>query len=196
MVLVRKLPRWSFVAFSCALLPPGLIGAEVGVDWRAWRSAPVREWAANVQVAAVPRAGEAFSESVATATGYWAWARQVFTADELADPFVSDPDAEYLDDGVSNLTKYAFGYAPADDCPEARGETTALGDHWFFHFVRPTDVSDVEFRVEVSTDLVNWTSEGVTLEPIAAVDGAESWQAQFQGSNGASAYFRLVAVLR
>lgn len=195
MTLVRKLSRLSFVAFSFATVP-GLIGAEAKVDWRAWRSAPALEWAGNVQVAAVPRVGEAFSEPVATAEGYWAWARQVFTADELANPFVSGPDAEYLDDGVSNLTKYAFGYGPADACPEALGETTQLGEHWFFHFDRPTDVADVEFRVEVSTDLVNWSTEGVTLEPIAAVDGAESWQAQFQASAGEAVCFRLVTVLR
>jgi hypothetical protein len=195
MALVRKLPGLSFVAISCALVP-GLIGAEAEVDWRAWRSAPVLEWTGNVHVAAVPRVGEMFSDPVATADGYWAWARQVFTADELADPFVSGPDAEYLDDGVSNLTKYAYGYAPGDDCPEALGDAAQLGEHWFFHFDWPTDLSDVEFRVEVSTDLVNWTSEGVTMEPIAAVDGAESWQAQFQASAVEAVYFRLVTVLR
>ena len=171
-------------------------GAEAEIDWRAWRSAPALEWVGNIQRAAVPAMSQGFSEPAAANDDYWAWARQVFTADELADPLVSGPDAEYLDDGVSNLTKYAFGYGPGDACPEALGETTQLGEHWFFHFDRPTDVSDVEFRVEVSTDLVNWTTEGVTLEPIAAVDGAESWQAQFQTSAAEAVCFRLVAVLR
>jgi hypothetical protein len=57
-------------------------------------------------------------------------------------------------------------------------------------------VDDVEYRVEVSTDGVNWTTEGVTQEPILADELAESWQAHYQAAEGQTVWFRFAPVLR
>jgi hypothetical protein len=154
------------------------------------RSDPVSEFAWHAVTAPA-----AVHTAVTQLEGYAAWARAHFTEAELADAGASAPEADYLGDGLSNAVKYALSYGPADECPEALGETSQFGEHWFFHFYRGADIVEVDFRVEVSTDLANWSSDGVTEQPLLANDLAEAWQAHFQAAPGDQVWFRLAATV-
>ncbi|MBA4137896.1 MAG: hypothetical protein C0518_11310 [Opitutus sp.] len=170
-----------------------------GEVWRAYRSGPVLESAANVAVSAIPVAVQAPARAQPAPSdpeSYGAWAARVFTAEELADPEASDPEAVYGADGISNLMKYALGLDPREDGTAALPETEQLDDHWFFSYRRPSDTVDVVYRVEVSTDLVNWSDAGVTQEVILAGEGVESWQAQYHAVAGQAVFFRLALTLR
>lgn len=135
--------------------------------------------------------------SVPRRRDYTAWAAEVFSPVELADPAVSAPDAVGLADGIANLTKYALALDPREFATaEMLSEAGQLEEHFFLWYRRPSDADDVEYRVEVSTDGVNWSSEGVTQEPILADEWAESWQAHYQAAPGQMAWLRLVVALR
>lgn len=165
--------------------------------WRAYRSGPILESAENVAVSAIPDSVPVVArEQPDPRDSYAAWAGRVFTAEELADPETSDPEAVYGSDGISNLMKYALGLDPHEDGTAALPETEQLDDHWFYSYRRPSDTVDVVYRVEVSTDLVNWSDAGVTQELILANDEAQSWQAQYHAVAGQTVYFRLAMELR
>lgn len=122
---------------------------------------------------------------------YAAWAAQHFTAEELADPQVSDPDAIYGKDGMPNILKYALGLDPKRDGTAALPQTDEVDGHWFHTFHAAVEPTDIEWRVEASTDLERWTAEGVTLEPISLEGGKVVWQAQYQAASEVPVVFRL-----
>lgn len=179
-----------------ALQPASMSAAEnMAGPLRGFRAAPAGFVHENLQSVAMPTPVLIVRESP---RGYAAWAAEVFTAAELADPRVSAPDAMGAADGLTNSEKYAIGLDPhavarAADLPEC-GQ---LDDHCFLWYRRPSDTGDVEYRVEVSTDGgVNWSSTGVTQEPILANDLAQSWQAHYHAAAGESVLLRLVVALR
>jgi hypothetical protein len=136
------------------------------------------------------------ADAPAASASYATWAARMFTAAELADPEISDPDAIYGSDGMTNLLKYALGLDPKTDGTEALPQTTTLADHWFYTYHRATSVSDVVYRVEVSTDLTNWSEAGVTQEIMLSDSAWQTWQAQYHAVPGQTVYFRLNLSLR
>lgn len=170
-------------------------GEDVADVLRGFRAAPAGFVRENLATLATPSPVPLVRES---RRGYAAWAAEVFSANELADPRVSAPDAPCrAADGLTNLEKYALGLDPhaaarAADLPEC-GQ---LDDHWFLWYRRPSDIDDMEYRVEVSTDDgANWSSADVTQEPILANDLAQSWQAHYHAAAGEGVRLRLVVVL-
>lgn len=199
--VISSLPRHArrFAPIAAGVLwalLPATAGAtdDVAGALRAFRAAPAGFAEKNLgRVAAT-----VWTPTVRPAPhGYAAWAGEVFTMGELADPNTSGPDAVNRGDGLTNLEKYAFALDPhlpatADVLPE----TGQLDEHFFLWYRRPSDTEDVEYRVEASTDGVNWSSDGVTQEPILANDLAESWQAHYHAVPGQQVWLRLVLALR
>lgn len=91
--------------------------------------------------------------------GFELWREQFFPG-QLDDPAISGPTASPAGDGVQNLMKYALGLSPmvpvsSADLPlaEVNGEGQLVLVYW-----ERTDVSDIEYIPEASTDLVGWSS--------------------------------------
>lgn len=202
--MIRLARRWSVwgrpaaVGALLALAPlPGRAGDDLAMRLREFRAAPAGAVAENLHGAAAPTAPRARLLPPEPRHGYAAWAAEVFSADELADARVSAPEAVGAGDGLTNLEKYALGLDPhAAAIPEALPESGQLDEHWFLWYRRPSDTDDVIYRVEASTDGVNWSSAGVTQEPILANDLAQSWQAHYQAAAGQVVLLRLVVALR
>jgi hypothetical protein len=65
------------------------------------------------------------------------------------------------------------------------------GPDWTFTYTRPADRPDLSYVVQVSTNLVDWTSTGVTHEQTAESNGVQTWQARFLQSSASNVYFHL-----
>jgi hypothetical protein len=111
--------------------------------------------------------------------------------EELADPNVSGPTAIYGHDGYPNLVKYALGLAPKVNATTGLPVVSTPGSDWVYTYTRPSDMSDVTYTVEISTDLTNWTTAGVTHEFVSAVGDTDTWQARYPLASATNVYFRL-----
>ena len=57
---------------------------------------------------------------------------------------------------------------------------------------RPASANDVTYRVEISTDLVNWTAAGVTQQMVGTNgNGLQIWDAGYSGAASSTRFFRL-----
>ena len=144
-------------------------------------------------VSAVNAVGEGPNSAEFSVTPHFAWSAyqaQYFTSAELADPLISGPLATPANDGMSNLMKYALGFAPKS--PAVPNFTlTKSGATMVFTYQRPADRSDITYIPEISPTLANgsWTTTGVTHTRIAT-GNTETWQATCTpGSN--KIFFRL-----
>jgi glucuronoarabinoxylan endo-1,4-beta-xylanase len=123
-------------------------------------------------------ASQTFTVTVTPAPDPFAiWAAGQFTAQELADPEISGPNATPAGDGLSNLLKYALGL-PAKT-PSTSGILLAESNGtWFLTYDRPANRPDLVYQVEISTDAgdQSWTNEGVTHERISTTGDPETWR--------------------
>ena len=112
-----------------------------------------------------------------------------FTEAQKADNTVSGIDANPSGDGMPNLLKYALGLDPRLDNAATGTPVSAISDgHLTLTFPKWTDATDLHYVVEVSDDLVIWSSESsnvaiaattpsgpsqvqVTVRDLAAVSG-------------------------
>ncbi len=88
-----------------------------------------------------------------------AWLSRHFSPAELANPFVSGPDADPDGDERSNLEEYAYATNPrlADIAPEQK--VTVVEGSPLFEFPRPFWITDVSYVIEYSTDLLFWNDD-------------------------------------
>jgi hypothetical protein len=90
-----------------------------------------------------------------------------FTTTQLLAPTVSGDAATPAGDGVPNLTKYAFGLNPfsnaylVNNSSPVLPQSTTDGTNLILTFTESQ--SDIVYTPEVSTDLVNWSTAGVTV---------------------------------
>ena len=89
--------------------------------------------------------------------GFELWRLEQFTPEQLLNTALSGPDAAPAGDGIANWVKYALGLPPF---VAATGPLMTLrfenGDA-VLCYQRPATAGDVTYRVEVSSDLVNWS---------------------------------------
>ena len=122
---------------------------------------------------------------------FTAWQQMHFTADELADITLSGPNAVFGVDGCTNLVKYALGLDPKQNVTAGVPGLNATVAEWVYNYTRPAGLTDVTFTAEVSTDLVTWTSSGVTHELVSSAGGTETWRARYPLDSAANVFFRL-----
>jgi hypothetical protein len=121
------------------------------------------------------------------------WMQSKFTATELTDPTKSGPSAIYGHDGLPNLVKYALGLDPKVDATgSAVPAPSSTSTDWVYTYTRPTNITDVTYAVEVSTDLVTWTPAGVTLSLQSSAGGFDTWVATYPKAQASNVCFRLV----
>lgn len=140
----------------------------------------------------VLRRGEVELANLPPASGFAAWQAEHFTESERANPAVSGMTVSLLGDGATNLLRYALGLAPREPMPAGLQEVERDAGGWVFVYRRPGDRSDVHYAVEVSSDLVNWTTQNVFHELEAAEGDTETWRAIYvPTANSPSVFFRL-----
>jgi pectate lyase len=124
---------------------------------------------------------------------FQSWQQANFTAGQLADPSISGPGAAPAGDGVANFIKYALGLPPFVAVTNSLVGFQLENGEGVLSYVRPADVSDVIYQVQVSTDLLNWATNGVSLQ-LAGMDvsGSETWTAHYKGAASRQRFFRLV----
>jgi outer membrane protein assembly factor BamB len=126
---------------------------------------------------------------------YASWQQSKFTGSELSDPTKSGPTAVYGHDGLPNLVKYALGLDPKVD---ATGSVLPVAGvtatDWIYTYARPTAITDVTYAVEVSTDLVNWTAAGVTLELVSSDGTTDTWRGRYPRGGPNTVFFHLKVV--
>ncbi|GAB5562687.1 MAG: hypothetical protein SynsKO_43340 [Synoicihabitans sp.] len=125
-------------------------------------------------------AAESIDRTFTVTPTFASWRIDNFTPAELADANVSGANAVYGADGISNLLKYAFGLAIGTDSVLPTDISVQEGVV-VFTFDHPASVTDVTFSVEVSTDLENWSADGVVLESLGTTEGRTQWKATAPG---------------
>ncbi len=98
----------------------------------------------------------------------------------------ADPDG----DGMSNLLEYALGTDPLATDERSDAQIEARDEVWTFSYRRPTDRTDIVYAVEISSDLQEWSEEGVTHEWVATEGDRATWRARHPRSSG-PLFFRL-----
>lgn len=116
------------------------------------------------------------SAQLAVRSVFDGWRHAAFTAEELSNPGISGLMADPDGDGRCNLMEYALGTDPCmDDTSDVwTADQTVAG--WSFDYSRPGQRPDLGYEVEVSTDLRDWSSEGVIHERVT-VGAMEGWRA-------------------
>lgn len=102
------------------------------------------------------------TQAGADLAGYDKWVQDAFPPDSPADQ--TAPDAAPAGDGVTNLMKYATGLDPLKPCgsvTKLEAEEGADGKrHLVLRWPVNPQAAEVRHEVEISPDLVNWTSLG------------------------------------
>lgn len=102
------------------------------------------------------------TQAGADLAGYDKWVQDSFPPDATADRTAAD--AAPAGDGVTNLMKYATGLDPLKPCGSVTKVSVEEGVEGSRHLVLRWPVNpqaaEVKHEVEVSPDLVNWTSLG------------------------------------
>ena len=105
---------------------------------------------------------ELVAPHIAAFTNFGEWQQAQFTAEDLENPAVSGPLAAPNGDGIPNLMNYAFhrnaGETTRRHLPTA-GQVTIDGQRYLtMAYSRGAELADLEFVVEVSSDMVEWAS--------------------------------------
>ncbi len=106
--------------------------------------------------------------------GYWLAGH--FTPAEMAEPLVSGPGVDFEFDGLVILMEFALGLDPkvADSSDAPSGVIVSDGgqDYFALSFRRLVGSSGLNYRVEASGDLLDW-SEELTVQVGAPVDNGD-----------------------
>jgi len=114
---------------------------------------------------------------------YTEWTERCFRHD--APPEQTAPDADPDGDGIPNAVEYAFDLSPMhpdrSELPAGFGTVGAVsnGDYHAVNYRRRIGTSDLQYEVQVSTNLVNWAGGATNLVTVEVQvkplgDGLES----------------------
>jgi len=129
----------------------------------------------------------------ATLDGFASWQSTYFNATQLANSAISGELADPDQDGLVNLAEYALGLDPLTSDAQVRAPAVSWdGTNWTFTWIRPTDRADVTYVAETSTDLVTWSSSGLTPALVARASGFDTWRVSVPAGTARRQFFRLV----
>ena len=97
---------------------------------------------------------------VGFSSGYLSWLNSNFTSIQLGTPSVIATSATPANDGIPNLLKYALGLSPLQNARNQLPQPTSSNGILSLTF--PAAHTDVTYSVQASTDLINWSTTGVT----------------------------------
>jgi pectate lyase len=127
--------------------------------------------------------------------GFAAWQSANFTSQQLTNPAISGLNATPAGDGVPNLVKYALGLPPFVPATQPLVTLQPPNSQGALVYHRPASVNDVIYQAETSTDLVNWSTTGVTQQNTGTDgNGLQIWQATYSGPGSDKRYFRLTLI--
>lgn len=134
-------------------------------------------------------AAQTLQRSIQIVPSFDSWRAARLSAGEIDDPARGTATADPDQDGMPNLAEYALGSNPLQ--PERTPqELSRNAAEWSFTYTRPVDRGDITYVVEISTDLIVWTSEGVSQERQSTDGPSETWRAKYSGA-ATQCFFRL-----
>ena len=127
------------------------------------------------------------------ATGFAAWQATNFTTEQLADPDISGANAAPAGDGVANLVKYALGLSPFTPADPLQLTSLAFTNGaWALVYHRPADITDIVYDPQTSTDLLNWTNGGISLQLLGVdTNSLQIWGASYIGAQDPVRFYQL-----
>ena len=140
-------------------------------------------------------AGKSFHASFSyNLTNFISWRNVHFTPAQLADPTISGPTADPVQDGINNLMKYALmldPWQPAQNTIQAG----MAGGNFSFTYTRREWAADLQYSIDVSTNLTSWDTSGTQFsQSVVSDDGLKQGIQVIESSAGKpypSRFFRL-----
>ncbi|MFT4546726.1 MAG: hypothetical protein ACI9MB_000670 [Verrucomicrobiales bacterium] len=107
------------------------------------------------------------------------WKQSVFTPGELADPLISGDLADADGDDLNTVAEYGLALDPNKPdgigTPTAGVETIGLDGYLSLTFMRQRRPADLEYAIQVGSDLVGWTEAALPVgNPTDHGDGTET----------------------
>jgi len=122
-------------------------------------------------------------------TNFIAWQNVHFTPAQLADPIISGPTADPEHDGISNLMKYALMLDPwqpaANTVPI---QTSIVGGNFAFTYTRREWAADLQYSIDVSTNLTSWDTSGTQFSQSVLSDDGTKQAVQVTESSAGKPY--------
>lgn len=140
---------------------------DESADWATWDNQ--FHWAVSCDVGGSP----GLSNPSLHSNDYATWSRGYFTVAQLADPAISGPSGDASGDGTSNLMNYALGLDPTVAQSEEPGGLIIDGNTASLVFSRLEKTPDLSLAVQVSRDLVDWTTPAKQTASSSNGDGSE-----------------------
>jgi hypothetical protein len=111
-------------------------------------------------VATSGAAGKSFHANFSyNLTNYIAWQNVYFTPAQLANPAISGPMADPAQDGINNVMKYALLLDPWQPAGNQIQASMTSGNFTFIYNRRKW-AADLQYFVDVSTNLTSWDTSG------------------------------------
>jgi len=125
-------------------------------------------------------------------SGFPAWQVQNFTVQQLGNVQVSGKNAAPAGDAVPNFVKYGLGLAPMIPAVKPLTGFSIQGSQTALTYSRPAVAPDVEYIVDASTNLSDWSTNGVTQQVLGTnAFGLQSWEGIYANPPGAILFLRL-----
>jgi len=149
----------------------------------------------QLTVATSGAAGKSFHANFSyNLTNFIAWRNVHFTPAQLADPSISGPAAVPAQDGINNLMKYAFMLDPWQSSGNT-GQASIVGGNFTYSYTRREWAADLQYSVDVSTNLTSWDTSGTQFsQNVVSDDGSKQAVQVTESSAGKpypSRFFRL-----
>ncbi len=166
----------SPTAYSASGLPNGL---SVAPGTGMVSGTPTQTGTFNASMTATNGTGTSSPATLAVTvvTPYQSWENQYFTAAEQGNAAVSGPNATPAGDGLSNLLKYALGLNPklsgVGNLPRTGTATVGTQSYLSLTYTRSLAATDLTCTVEVSGDLVAWSSGANATETVSTTNNAD-----------------------
>ncbi|MFT6181053.1 MAG: hypothetical protein ACJAQT_003967 [Akkermansiaceae bacterium] len=140
---------------------------DESADWSTWDDQ--FHWAVSCDVGGSP----GLVNSGLHSNDYATWSRGYFTTAQLADPVASGSGGDASGDGTSNLMNYALGLDPTVAQSEGPGALIIDGITASLVFSRLEKAPDLSLAVQVSRDLVDWSTPAILTTSSSNGDGSE-----------------------